>query len=103
MATLIPERAIQTQQNLTTVLTVDASDTVQATKVTLGPPHGDGMRVVTSELSEDARVLVSGLTAVRSGAKVKPQPAKKSAQKVVEEGRSGGSERSPTTEESKKS
>ncbi|GAA5484226.1 efflux RND transporter periplasmic adaptor subunit [Haloferula sargassicola] len=73
-ATLVPEVAIQTQQDLTTVLTVDGENTVRAQPVTLGPKHGD-MRVIESDLPTETRVIVSGLTMARPGGKVNPKPA----------------------------
>lgn len=74
-ATLVPERAIQTQQNITSVLTLDEDDTVRMTRVTLGPTHNGDMRVIESELSTDERVIVSGITAARPGEKADPRPA----------------------------
>ena len=73
-ATLVPEIAIQTQQDLTTVLTVDNENTVRSQTVTLGPKHED-MRVIESELSTDLRVIVSGITLARPGSTVNPKPA----------------------------
>ncbi|MDP0490075.1 MAG: efflux RND transporter periplasmic adaptor subunit [Verrucomicrobiota bacterium JB023] len=73
-ATLIPEVALQTQQNLTLISTLDEENIVRSEVVTLGPVHGD-MRVIESELPLGTRVIVSGLTRVRPGAPATPKPA----------------------------
>ncbi len=73
-ATLVPEVAVRSQQDLTTVLTVDEENIVRSRTVTLGPKHGD-MRVIESELPAGTRVLVSGLTSARPGAPANPKPA----------------------------
>ena len=79
-ATLIPELAIQTQQSLTTVLTVGDDNKVKSVAVELGPAEGK-MRVIESELPLDARVIVSGLTKAKPGAEVKSKPFQESSNK----------------------
>lgn len=75
-ATLVPEIAIQTQQNLTTILTVDGNNTAKPIPVTLGPKHED-MRVIESDLPLDTKVIVSGLNSAFPGAPVQARPAEK--------------------------
>ena len=70
-ATLVPEIAIQTQQDFTSLLTVDDGNLVKVTPVTLGPRHGR-MRVIESELPLDTRVIVTGLTSIFPGTTVAP-------------------------------
>lgn len=73
-ATLVPEVAIQSQQDFTSILTLSKDDVVQVTPVELGPRHGD-MRAIEGDLPEGTRVLVSGLTNARPGAPVQAKPA----------------------------
>ena len=80
-ATLIPELAIQTQQSLTTILTVGDDNKVKSQVVTLGPAEGK-MRVIESELPLDTRVIVSGLTKAKPGAEVKSKPAEDSTKEA---------------------
>jgi RND family efflux transporter MFP subunit len=71
-ALLVPDAAIGTEQVRKYVLVVDDKDIAQARHVTLGPLI-DGLRVVSSGLRADDRVVVSGLMRVRPGIKVNPQ------------------------------
>jgi RND family efflux transporter MFP subunit len=71
-ALLVPDAAIGTEQVRKFVLVVDDQDVAQAKYVTLGPVI-DGLRVVTSGLLADDRVIVNGLMRVRPGAKVTPE------------------------------
>jgi RND family efflux transporter MFP subunit len=71
-ALLVPDVAIGTEQVRKYVLVVDDKDIAQARHVTLGPLI-DGLRVVSSGLRADDRVVVSGLMRVRPGIKVNPQ------------------------------
>ncbi|MCU0795650.1 MAG: efflux RND transporter periplasmic adaptor subunit [Akkermansiaceae bacterium] len=73
-ATLVPEIAIQSQQDLTFVLTLDENNLIQALPVTLGPRHED-LRVIESEIPANTRILVSGLTIARPGMPAVPKPA----------------------------
>ncbi|WP_279480184.1 efflux RND transporter periplasmic adaptor subunit [Aureimonas sp. SK2] len=71
-ALLVSERAVGTDQDKRFVLVVDDQDTVQYREVRLGPASGD-MRVVTSGLVADERIVVNGLQRLRPGARVAPQ------------------------------
>lgn len=73
-ATLVPEVAIQTQQDFVSLLTVGEDDKVKVTPVKIGAAYGK-MRVITSELPLDTRVIVSGITTAFPGAEVQPQRA----------------------------
>jgi len=71
-ALLISERAVGTDQNKKFVMVVGADNKVQYREVTLGA-NVDGLRIVTSGLKPDERVVVNGLQRVRPGALVAPQ------------------------------
>ena len=72
-ALLINERAVGTDQNKKFVMVVGADDKVAYREVTLGA-NVNGLRIVTSGLKPDERVVVNGLQRVRPGALVAPQP-----------------------------
>jgi RND family efflux transporter MFP subunit len=71
-ALLVPDAAIGTEQVRKFVLVVDDENVAQAKYVTLGPVI-DGLRVVTSGLLAEDRVIVNGLMRARPGAKVTPE------------------------------
>jgi RND family efflux transporter MFP subunit len=71
-ALLVPDAAIGTEQVRKFVLVVDDKNVAQAKYVTLGPMI-DGLRVVTSGLEPEDRVVVNGLMRARPGAKVTPE------------------------------
>ncbi|MEW9307152.1 MULTISPECIES: efflux RND transporter periplasmic adaptor subunit [Labrys] len=73
-ALLIPETAVLTDQASRIVLKLGADSTLQAATVGLGPSRPDGLRVVTSGLGPDDRIVVNGLLRARPGQKVAPQP-----------------------------
>jgi multidrug efflux system membrane fusion protein len=73
-ALLIPDVAIGTEQARKFVYVVDAEDTARQKYVTLGQIDS-GLRVIKDGLAAEDRVIVSGLTTVRPGSKVKPQEA----------------------------
>src|SRR5262245_61746599 len=68
-ALLIPDSAVVSDQSRKVIYTVGPDNKVRAKPVTLGPIDG-ALRVVTSGLSRDDRVVISGLAnpAVRAGA-----------------------------------
>lgn len=75
-ALLVPDAAIVSDQARKIVLTVGADNKVVPKPVTLGA-LALGLRVITSGLAPDDRVVVNGLANpfVRPGAAVTPQPA----------------------------
>jgi len=68
---LIPETAISSDQSRKFVLVVNAKNTVEYRPVTLGQSVG-GLRVVTSGLKGDERIIVNGLQRAFPGTVVKP-------------------------------
>ena len=72
-ALLVDERAIGTDQANKFVLTLTATNTVQYQAVELGPLV-DGKRVVRSGLAAGEKIVVNGLSHVRPGMPVTPEP-----------------------------
>ncbi len=71
-ALLINERAVGTDQNKKFVMVVGADDKAAYREVTLGA-NVDGLRIVTSGLKPNERVVVNGLQRVRPGALIAAQ------------------------------
>lgn len=71
-ALMINERAVGTDQNKKFVMVVGADDKANYREVTLGA-NVDGLRIVTSGLKPNERVVVNGLQRVRPGALIAPQ------------------------------
>jgi membrane fusion protein, multidrug efflux system len=73
-AMLVPDSAVISDQARKIVFAVGADDVVKPIPVTLGTIV-DGLRVVTSGLGKDDRIVIDGLAnpAVRPGSKVSPQ------------------------------
>ena len=71
-ALLINERAVGTDQSKKFVMVVGSDDKAQYREVTLGA-NVDGLRIVTSGLKPNERVVVNGLQRVRPGSLVAPQ------------------------------
>jgi multidrug efflux system membrane fusion protein len=69
---LVNERALGTDQNKRFVMVVGADNTTAYREVTLGA-NVDGLRIVTSGLKADERIVVNGLQRVKPGARVEPQ------------------------------
>ncbi len=72
-ALVVPDRALQTDQGGTYLLVLDNSDVVRQRYVQLGSLMG-ALRVVTSGLSPEDRVVVGDLWRATPGTKVTPQP-----------------------------
>jgi RND family efflux transporter MFP subunit len=72
-ALLVPDRALQTDQGGQYLLVLDNNDLVQQRYVQLGSVIG-ALRVVTSGLSAEDRVVVGDLWRATPGTKVVPQP-----------------------------
>lgn len=70
-ALLVPDAAIQADQNGRYLLVVGKDDVVEQRSVVVGPADGD-LRVITSGVSKNDRVVVRGLQRARPGAAVKP-------------------------------
>ena len=71
-ALLINERAVGTDQSKKFVMVVGADDKAAYREVTLGA-NVDGLRIVTSGLKANERVVVNGLQRVRPGSLIAPQ------------------------------
>jgi RND family efflux transporter MFP subunit len=69
-ALLVPDDAVQADQDGRYVFVVGADDVVEQRSVQVGPADGV-MRVISSGLTKDDRVLVRGLQRARPGAAVK--------------------------------
>ena len=72
-ALLVPDRAVQTDQGGTYLLVLDSGDVVRQRYVQLGSVMG-ALRVVTSGLKPEDRVVVGDLWRATPGTKVVPQP-----------------------------
>jgi len=72
-ATLVPEKAIGTDQAQKYVLTLTSTNTVAYQSVILGPAI-EGKRIVRSGLSAGEKIIVNGLERIRPGMPVTPQP-----------------------------
>ena len=72
-ALLVPDRALQTDQGGTYLLVLDSNDVVRQRYVQLGSLMG-ALRVVTSGLAPEDRVVVGDLWRATPGTKVAPQP-----------------------------
>jgi len=72
-ALLLPDEAIVSDQATKLVMVVGEDGTVAPHPVQLGPKV-DGLRVVRSGITAADKVVISGLTRARPGAKVTPQP-----------------------------
>jgi multidrug efflux system membrane fusion protein len=73
-ALLVSERAVGTDQSKRFVFVVDGENKAAYREVTLGASV-DGLRIVTSGLKPNERVVVNGLQRVRPGAQLAPQVA----------------------------
>jgi membrane fusion protein, multidrug efflux system len=71
-AVLVNERAVGTDQSKRFVMVVGKDNTLSYREVQLGA-NVDGLRIVTSGLQVNERVVVNGLQRVRPGALVQPQ------------------------------
>jgi RND family efflux transporter MFP subunit len=72
-ALLVPDRALQTDQGGSYLLVLDNNDVVRQRYVQLGSLMG-ALRVVTSGLAPEDRVVVGDLWRATPGTKVTPQP-----------------------------
>ena len=74
-AILIPQRAVQQNQSLQTVFTVNPSNVVESRVVKTGPRVGENW-LIEQGLKPGDRVIVEGLLIARPGITVNPQPWK---------------------------
>ena len=71
-AVLVHERAIGTDQNKKYVIVVKPDNTTEYREITVGA-KSDGLRVVTSGLKAQERIVVNGLQRIRPGSLVAPE------------------------------
>ncbi|MGI0525465.1 efflux RND transporter periplasmic adaptor subunit [Rhizobium giardinii] len=71
-AVLVHERAIGTDQNKKYVIVVKPDNTTEYREITVGAKSG-GLRVVTSGLKAQERIVVNGLQRIRPGSLVAPE------------------------------
>ncbi len=74
-ALLLPDEAVVSDQATKLVMVVAEDGTVTPHPVMLGPKI-DGLRVIRSGIAATDKVIISGLTRARPGAKVTPQDGK---------------------------
>jgi multidrug efflux system membrane fusion protein len=74
-ALLVNERAVGTDQSKKFVLVVGDDNKAAYREVSLGGAVDGGLRIVTSGLKPNERIVVNGLQRVRPGSLVAPQPA----------------------------
>lgn len=74
-ALLVPDRSVVSDQTQKIVFAVDNDNMVVAKPVKLGPLQDGGLRVISSGISADDKIVIDGIAnpAVRPGAKVTPQ------------------------------
>ncbi|MCV9966659.1 efflux RND transporter periplasmic adaptor subunit [Pararhizobium sp. BT-229] len=77
-AVLVHERAIGTDQNKKYVMVVKPDNTTEYREITVGM-KSDGLRVVTSGLKAQERIVVNGLQRIRPGSLVAPEMVSMSA------------------------
>jgi multidrug efflux system membrane fusion protein len=69
---LVIDRAVTSDQGIKYVYVVNAENTVEARKVTVGPLEDDGLRVITQGLKPDDWVVIGSLQQVRPRMVVQP-------------------------------
>lgn len=87
-ATLVPEEAIVTDQNVKRVYVLGEGNTVVSTPVELGPLQDDNMRVVKVGLKAGDKVILDNLLNIRPASIVEPTeaPAESTTRIVREDG-----------------
>ena len=78
-ALLVRDAAIGTDQDRKFVLVLGKGDTLAYRPIVAGRLSDDGLRIVTSGLTPDDRIVVNGLMRVRPGIKVAPTAGKMEA------------------------
>lgn len=73
MQLLIIDRAVVSQQGRKQVFVVNADGKVEARAVAVGALQDDGLRVITSGLRKDDRVLIGGMQQVQEGMTIQTQ------------------------------
>jgi len=81
-ALLISERAVGTDQSKKFVMVVGDDNKAAYREVSLGA-SADGLRIVTSGLKPNERIVVNGLQRIRPGSLVTPQPVTMAGSRVT--------------------
>ena len=84
LSILVNDTAINTDQSKRYVYVLDSENKVEYRPVELGGLE-DGLRIVTSGLKEDDRIVVNGLAKIRPGAQIKPIDADMKTLKPLED------------------
>jgi RND family efflux transporter MFP subunit len=72
-ALLIPQRAVNELQGSYQVAVVDSNNTVRIRSVALGPQLGSDL-IITSGINPNERVVTEGVSKLKDGERVSPQP-----------------------------
>jgi membrane fusion protein (multidrug efflux system) len=72
-ALLIPQRAVNELQGSYQVAVVDSGNVVQIRSVALGPQLGSDL-IITSGINPNERVVTEGVSKLKDGMRVSPQP-----------------------------
>jgi RND family efflux transporter MFP subunit len=86
-ALLIPQRAVNELQGSYQVAVVNSNNTVQIRSVALGPQLGSDL-IITSGINPNERVVTEGVSKLKDGMRVSPQPTAVAA-KVTQKKREG--------------
>jgi multidrug efflux system membrane fusion protein len=73
-ALLVIDRALGSDQGNKYLYVVDANNSVEYRPVETGPLQDDGLRVITSGLKANERVIVGGIQQARPKSKIRPDP-----------------------------
>ena len=84
---LVPDEAVDADQDRRIVYVVDEAGTVSAKPVRLGP-RLHGYRVIREGLTGDETIVINGLMRVRPGIKVKPEPVTLPPERAAQTGAS---------------
>jgi membrane fusion protein (multidrug efflux system) len=83
-AILVPQRAVQQNQNIRTVYIVGSENKVEARPVTMGERVGDDW-IVEKGLRAGDRVVVEGVLSIRPGVMVRPTPFNRASAEAAAE------------------
>lgn len=73
-ATLVPDAVVGTNQTIKFVYVVGKDSLLEIRPVVLGPLYENGLRIIRSGLSKTDKVVMAGITMLRPGMPVKPEP-----------------------------
>lgn len=73
-AMLVPDDVIGTNQTIKFVFVVNGENMLEPHPVVLGPLYENGLRIIRDGLKPDDKIVMAGITMLRPGMKVTPQP-----------------------------